>query len=148
LKAIAMVNGKAPSYLTLLALILMVAAVLTLQPYSADSTPYAQPARGFIRAAIRQDSMHLARMAVSSSPVVWALAAARAHPDKLSQWAPRTDALVGELRGDTVQVFVYPTGDVCSTAPIMLRLVRVGKKVKVVQANSACLDAKERDISR
>jgi len=37
---------------------------------------------------------------------------------------------------------------VCSTAPIMLRLVRVGKKVKVVQANSACLDAKERDISR
>jgi hypothetical protein len=140
--AIPMVNGKTPAYLTLLALILTVAAVLTLQPYSADSTPYARPARGFIRAALRQDSMGLTRMAVSSSPVVWALAAARDHPDKLSQWAPRTEALVGELRGDTVQVFVYPTGDVCSTAPIRFRLVKVGKKVKVAQANSACLDAR------
>jgi hypothetical protein len=137
-----MVNGKAPSYLTLLALVLTIAAVLTFQPYSTDSTPYARPARGFIRAAIRQDSMGLARMAVSPSPVVWALAAARDHPDELSQWAPRTEALVGELRGDTVQVFVYPTGDVCSNAPIMFRLVKVGKKVKVAQANSACLDAK------
>ena len=53
-----------------------------------------------------------------------------------------TDALVGELRGDTVQVFVYPTGDVCSNVPIMFRLVRVGKEVKVAQANSACLDAR------
>ena len=137
-----MVNGKTPTYLTLLALILSVAAVLTLQPYTADSTPYARPARGFIRAAIRQDSMDLARMALSSSPVVWALAAARDHPDRLSQWAARTDALVGELRGDTVQVFVYPTGDVCSNVPIMFRFVRVGKEVKVAQANSACLDAR------
>lgn len=137
-----MVNGKAPSYVILLALILIVAAVLILQPYSADSTPYARPARGFIRAAIRQDSMDLARRAVSSSPVVWALAAARAHAETLAQWAPRTEAIVGELRGDTVQVFLYPTGNVCTNAPIMFRLVRVGKNVKVAQANSACLDAK------
>jgi hypothetical protein len=137
-----MVNGKTPTYLTLLALILILAAVLTLQPYSADSTPYARPARGFIRAAIRQDSTDLARMAVSSSPVVWALAVARAHPAKLAQWAPRTETFVGERRGDTVQVFVYPTGHVCSNAPIMFRFVRAGSEVKVAQANSACLDAR------
>jgi hypothetical protein len=137
-----MVNGKAPSYVILLALILIVAAVLTLQPYSADSTPYARPARGFIRAAIRQDSTDLARMAVSSRPVLWALAVARAHPEKLAQWAPRTEAFVGEQRSDTVQVFIYPTGDVCSNAPIMFSFIRVGKEVKVAQASSACLDAR------
>ena len=57
-----MVNGRTPFLLALLALILMIAAVLTVQPYSADSTPYAAPARGFIRSAIRQDSTALAAL--------------------------------------------------------------------------------------
>jgi hypothetical protein len=137
-----MTNGRTPFYLTLLALILIVAAVVTFQPYSADSTPYARPARGFIRAAIRQDSADLARKAASVSPVVWALAVARTHPDTLAQWAARTEAFVGERRGDTVQVFVYPTGRVCRETPIEFRFVRTGKDVKVAQANSACLNAR------
>jgi hypothetical protein len=137
-----MVNGRTPSYLTLLALVLIAAAALIFQPYSADSTPYARPARNFIRAAIRQDSIDLARMAVSSLPVVWALAVARDHRDKLAQWAPRTETFVGERHGDTVQVFVYPTGDLCSRAPIVFRFVEAGEDVKVAQANSACLDAR------
>lgn len=133
-------NGRTPFYLTLLALLLMIAAVLTVQPYSADSTAYAKPARGFIGAAIRQDSMSLTRLAVSASPVVWALTAARNHPDRLAQWVPRTEAFVGERHGDTVQVFVYPTGKVCSTKPIVFRFIAAGKEVKVAEANSACLD--------
>jgi hypothetical protein len=136
-----MANGRTPLFLTLLALVLLGAVVLLVQPYSADSTPYARPARKFIQAALREDSLDLARMATSPSPVTWALAAGRNHPDKLAQWTPRTEAFVGERRGDTVQVFVYPTGKVCDDAPIAFRFVGAEKDAKIADANSACLDA-------
>jgi hypothetical protein len=137
-----MVNGKIPLYLTLLVMALFAAVLLTFQPYSADwpGTAYTKPAQRYIRAAIRQDSVGLLRLSVTRSPVSWALEAARAHPDTLALWARRVQAFTGERRGDTAEVFVYPLGDACGEAPIVLRFVGTGSRAKVLGASSACLD--------
>ena len=136
-----MVNGKIPLYLTLLVMALLAAALFTFQPYSADwpGTGYTKPGQRYIRAAIRQDSLSLARQSVSLSPVAWALDAARAHPETLALWGRRVQAWTGERRGDTAEVFVFPLGDVCGEAPIVLRFVGSGSNARVVRASSACL---------
>jgi hypothetical protein len=136
-----MANGKIPLYLTLLVVAVLAAALLTFQPYSADwpGTGYTKPAQRYIRAAIRQDSVGLVGLSVSLSPVAWALDAARAHPDTLALWGRRVQAWTGESRGDTAEVFVYPPGDVCGEAPIVLRFLGSGSDAKVVGASSACL---------
>jgi hypothetical protein len=137
-----MVNGKTPLYLTLLAAALFVTAVLTFQPYSADwpGTAYAKPARRYIRAALRQDSVGLVRLSASVGPVVWALDAARKHPDLLASWARHTRAWTGERRGDTAEVFLYPVREPCSQVPMVLRFVGSGGHARVLRASSACLD--------
>jgi hypothetical protein len=137
-----MVNGKIPLYLTVLVMALLAAALLTFQPYSADwpGTGYTKPARRYIRAAIRQDSVSLVRLSVSVSPVAWALDAARAHPDTLALWGRRVQAWTGERRGDTAEVFVYPMGEACGEAPIVFRFVGSGGNARVLRASSACLD--------
>jgi hypothetical protein len=136
-----MANGRIPLYLTLLVMVLLTAALLTFQPYSADwpGTDYTKPAQRYIRAAIRQDSVGLVRLSLSLSPVAWALDAARAHPDTLALWGRRVQAWTGERRGDTAEVFVYPMGDVCGEAPIVLRFVGSGSDARVLRASSACL---------
>jgi len=136
-----MVNGKIPVYLTVLVMASLAAALLTFQPYSADwpGTGYTKPAQRYIRAAIRQDSAGLVALSVSLSPVAWALDAARAHPDTLALWGRRVQAWTGERRGDTAEVFVYPPGDVCGEAPIVLRFVGSGTNARVLRASSACL---------
>jgi hypothetical protein len=136
-----MVNGKIPLYLTLLVMTVLAVALFTFQPYSADwpGTGYTKPAQRYIRAAIRQDSMDLLRLSVSLAPVAWALDAARAHPDTLALWGRRVHAWTGEKRGDTAEVFVYPMGDVCGEAPIVLRFVGSGSGARVLRASSACL---------
>jgi hypothetical protein len=138
-----MVNGRTPLYLTLLAGALFVAVILTFQPYSADwpGGGYAKPAKRYIRAAIRQDSAGLARLSASATPVVWALNAARSHPDSLALWARRTEARTGYRQGDTTEVFLYPIGEVCSEAPIVLRFLGSGSEARVLRASSACLDS-------
>jgi hypothetical protein len=135
-----MVNGRIPLYLTALVLCLLGATLLLLQPYSADwpGTDYAKPAREYIRAALRQDSVRLARLSASMRPVTWALNAARAHGDSLALWNRRIQAFTGELRGDTAEVFVYPVGDGCGEAPIVFRFVGTGKDARVLQASSSC----------
>jgi hypothetical protein len=136
-----MVNGRTPLYLTLLAGALFAAAVLTFQPYSADwpGTAYAKPARQFVRAALRQDSAALSRLSASAAPVRWALAVARSRPDSLASWARRPEAWTGERRGDTAEVFLYPSGAPCARAPIALRFVGSGDRARVLSASSACL---------
>jgi hypothetical protein len=137
-----MVNGKTPLYLTLLAAALFVAVLLIFQPYSADwsGNDYAKPAKRYIRAAIRQDSVGLARLSVSATPVVWALNAARAHPESLALWARSTQAWTGVRRSDTTEVFIHPNGEACGQAPMVLRFLGSGSKAKVLRASSACLD--------
>jgi hypothetical protein len=137
-----MANGKAPFYLTVLAAILLAAAILLIQPYSADfpGTAFAKPVRRYLQAAISQDSLSLSRLSASAAPVAWALDAARIHPDSLAAWAGRTKAWTGVRRGDTTDVFVFPAGEPCSRAPIVLRFVGAGDDARVLKASSACFD--------
>jgi hypothetical protein len=137
-----MVDGKQPLFLTIIAAALFVAALITLQPYSADwpGTAYIKPAQHYIRAALRQDSARLARLSASATPVVWALDAARTHPESLALWEGHTRARTGVRSADTTEVFLYPTGEACSEAPIVFRFVGSGSDAKVLSASSTCLD--------
>jgi len=139
-----MPSWKTPWYLTLLAVVVCVAAVLVLQPYSADwpGTDYAKPARRYVSAALRRDSAALVTLSASGRPVAWALRAARSRPDSLAAWGHRSHAYIGERAGDTAEVFLYPEGEVCGEAPIVFRFVGARGKAKVVQASSTCLDAR------
>lgn len=137
-----MVNGKAPLYLTVVGAVLLAATILLIQPYSAEfpGTAFAKPARRYLQAAIRQDSLGLSRLSASAAPVAWALEAARIHPDSLAAWTGRTQARIGMRRGDTTDVFVFPAGEPCSRAPIVLRFVGAGDDARVLKASSACFD--------
>jgi hypothetical protein len=136
------VNGKTPLLLTLLAAGLFVATLLIVQPYSADwpGGAYAKPAKRYIQAALRQDSVRLARLSVTDTPVVWALDAARMRRESLALWTGRMEARTGARSGDTTEVFLYPSGEVCSEAPILFRFVGSGSDARVLSASSSCLD--------
>jgi hypothetical protein len=136
-----MVEGKQPFLLTILAVGLSVAALLAIQPYSADwpARDHAQPARQYIRTALRQDSVRLAQLSASGRPVAWALDAARAHSESLALWTGRTRAWTGRRLGDTTEVFLYPPGEACSEAPIVFRFLGSGRSAKVLSASSSCI---------
>jgi hypothetical protein len=138
-----MENGKMPLLITLLAAAALGAAVLVLQPYTADfpGTAFAQPARRYIQAALARDSLALTRLSASPTPVSWALHAARARPDSLAAWAGHVEAWIGERVGDTTQVLVFASSDRCSQVPIVLRFVGAAGHPKVAEAGSACLDS-------
>jgi hypothetical protein len=135
------VNGKTPTVLSLLLMALLVAALLIWQPYSGDwpGADYSRPARQYIGAAIREDSVALVRLSASVSPVLWALGAARAHPDTMRLWKRRIQTWTGERRGDTAEVFVYPEGQACGDAPIVLGFIGSGDRARVYRASSKCL---------
>jgi hypothetical protein len=131
-------NGKIPLYLSLAVLALFVLAMLAVQPYSADwpGEAYAPPARRYIQAAARQDSLMLRRLSVSPAPVAWALEEGRSH--RLEPWLHRVEVWTGERRGDTAEVFVYPSDRACEASPIVFRFVGTGSDAKVVEAASTC----------
>lgn len=137
-----MINGKTPLYLTLGAAVLLGFVLLTFQPYSSDwpGSGYTDPARHYIRAALREDSVGLLRLSTSVTPVLWALEASRSHPDTLALWRRRVRAFVGERRGDTAEVFLYPPGDACDEAPIVFRFIGSGSAARVAGASSACFE--------
>src|SRR5687768_3834031 len=133
-----MATDRRPLYATLIFLGILLTALFVLQPYSADwPSAYSEPARRYIRAAIRQDSAALTRLSTSESPVRWALAAARRQPELLTIWKGRIEAWTGERRGDTTEVFVYPSGWACDQEPIVLRFVSSGSEQKVLEASSS-----------
>jgi hypothetical protein len=136
-------DDRAPLYLWLVAAALLATALLTLQPYSAESVGkgFGKPAERYVRAALAQDSVALVRLSANDSPVIWALAAARRAPASLAAWAHHTEAWTGERRGDTTQVFLYGAAALCGDAPIQFRFVGARSGAKVVGASSACLDS-------
>ena len=136
-------DDRAPLYLSLVAAALLATALLTLQPYSAESVGkgFGKPAERYVRAALAQDSVALVRLSATDSPVIWALAAARRSPASLAAWAHHTQAWTGERRGDTTQVFLYGAAALCGDAPIQFRFVGARGGAKVVGASSACLDS-------
>ena len=135
-----MVNGRMPLYLTGLILGLLGAALFVFQPYTADwpGTAYAQPARRYIRAALRRDSAELMRLSASPAPVNWALDAARLHRGSLAHWGRRIQAYRGEVRGDTAEVFVYPPEGACGGEPIIFRFVHEHQDARILAASSTC----------
>jgi hypothetical protein len=137
-----MTDDKAPLYLSLVAAALLATALLTLQPYSAESVGrgFGKPAERYVRAALAQDSLALIRLSATNSPVIWALAAARRSPASLAAWAHHTQAWTGERRGDTTQVFLFGAA-LCGDAPIQFRFIDARSGVKVVSASSDCLDS-------
>ena len=134
-------NGSARLASVLGALLLLVAALLLFQPYTADwpGTEYGKPVRRYLHTAIRQDSLALARLSVSATPVRWALGSARSRPGILALWGGRVDTYTGPRHGDTAEVFVYPAGRACDAAPIVLRVVGTGDAMRVLAAESDCL---------
>jgi hypothetical protein len=135
-------NSKAPLYLTFLLALVGVAILLTVQPYSADwpGRAYKKPAQRYVLAALQHDSVALARLSAGLAPVVWALNAARDRPWFLALWAQRTQAWTGERRGDTVDVYLYPSSKTCGETPIVFRFVGSGRGARVLSAGSECLD--------
>ena len=135
-------NGKMPLLLTLAAAAAFIAILLIVQPYSAEGSggAYDKPAKRYIRAALRQDSVKLASLSATSVPVVWALGAARMHRESLVLWSGRTEALTGPRTGDTTEVFLYPSGDTCSEAPIRFQFIGSDGHARVLSASSSCLN--------
>ena len=133
-------NGKTSLYLSLAAVGIFVAVMLAVQPYSADfpGTAFAPPARRYIAAAMSNDSLRLRRLSLSSAPVAWALAAGRTH--RLDPWRGGLEAWTGERRGDTTEVFVYPSDHACESSPIVFRFVGSGAHARVVEAASSCIN--------
>ena len=135
-----MVNGKMPLLLTVLAAGLFLAVMLLVQPYSVEGGAYAKPAHRYIEAALGRDSVRLTRLSAGERPVTWALDAARRHRGTLALWSGYTETSTGRRSGDTTEVFLYPSGEVCSSSPIELRFVGSEAKAKVLSERSSCLD--------
>ena len=137
-------NGKMPLLLTLAAAVVFIAVLLIVQPYSTDGSGgiYAKPAKRYIRAALRQDSVKLASLSANSAPVTWALDAARLHRESLVLWTGRTEARTGPRTGDTTEVFLYPSGEACSDAPIRFQFIGSDGHARVLSARSSCLEGR------
>jgi hypothetical protein len=135
-------DGKMPLLLTVAAAAAFIAVLLMVQPYTAEPSGgiYAKPAKRYIRAALRQDSVKLASLSATSIPVAWALDAARMHRESLVLWTGRTEARMGPRSGDTIQVFLYPSSDACSGAPIHFQFVEAEDHPRVLSASSSCLN--------
>ncbi len=135
-------NGRTPFYLTLLATALFVAAVLVIQPYSVTSpwSVYTKPAQQYLQAALRRDSLALTRQSASLAPVVWALDAGREHPEALAVWAREAEAWTGARGGDTAEVVLSTSSQVCIEHPIWLRFVGSGDSMRVLRISSSCFE--------
>jgi hypothetical protein len=135
-------NGRTPLYLTLLGVALLVAGLVIFQPYSVVSpwSVYTKPAQRFLQAAVRRDSLALTRQSASTAPVVWALTAARTHPDSLAVWARNARASSGGRWGDTADVLLSTSTEVCDEHPIWIRFVGSGDNARVLRASSACFE--------
>jgi hypothetical protein len=138
-------NGKTPLYLTLLGAALLAASLAILQPYSVKTSPwavYSRPAQRFLQAALRGDSLALVQQSESAEPVVWALTAARRHPDSLAVWAADAEAWTGGRWGDTAEVVLQTSAEVCKDHPIWIRFVGSGDHARVLRVSSTCFDGR------
>lgn len=129
---------KAPYFLLLAATLLFAATLLMVQPYSVTSPwhVYDAPARIFLGAAARGDSIDLARRTSAPEAVRWGLAAAQLERDSLALWSRQAKAWAGNRQGDTTDVFLSTEASQCN---LVLRFVGPARNAKVQQASSACL---------
>ena len=135
-----MANGPGRAGRLALATVVIILAVLWVQPYSAVSPyrGYTEPARRFLRAALAQDSVELRKHAVSVQPVEWALQAAHGDPTALSIWARLLRPYSGRRHGDTTTVVFQTTTRTCYLRPVTMTFVEGAKGPQVVLASSSC----------
>ena len=135
-----MKNGRARVGRLILAILLVIAAVVWLQPYSVFSPyrAYIEPARRFLRAALAQDSVELRRRAVSSQPVQWALDAGKGDRAALAVWAQLLRPYSGRRRGDNVTVVFQTSTRVCYLRPVTMSFVQAAAEPRVLVASSSC----------
>jgi hypothetical protein len=125
-------NGKTPLYLSLVLAAVLTAAMLFAQPYSLRHGPpspwqaYAEPARQYLQAALRKDSIALHRRSASLAPVVWALELARRLPDSLAVWTRHARVWTGSRHGDTTEVLLQQ--------PLWFRFVGSEDQLKISEA--------------
>jgi hypothetical protein len=135
-----MKNGRARAGRLVLAVLVVMAAVLWLQPYSVFSPyrAYTEPGRRFLRAALAQDSLELQRRAISSQPVRWALDAGRGDTSALAVWAKLLRPSSGRRHGDTTTVVFQTSTRACYLRPVALTFVGTPAEPRVLVASSSC----------
>lgn len=135
-------NGKTPLFLTLAVLVLLVAALAFLQPYSVTPrwSVYTRPGQRFLQAALRQDSIALTDLSASADPVQWGLHAARRHRGALAVWARDAEAWSGGTWGDTAEVVFQTQSETCAEDPIWIRFAGSGDEAIVLRASSTCFE--------
>jgi hypothetical protein len=133
-------NGRARAGRLILAILVVIAAVVWLQPYSVFSPyrAYTDPARRFLRAALAQDSVELQRRAVSRQPVEWALDAGKGDRSALAVWARLLRPYSGRRHGDTTTVVFQTSTRVCYLRPVTMTFVRTAAEPQVLVASSSC----------
>ena len=133
-------NGRARAGRLILAILVVIAAVVWLQPYSVFSPyrAYTDPARRFLRAALAQDSVELQRRAVSQQPVEWALDAGKGDRSALAVWAKLLRPYSGRRHGDTTTVVFQTSTRVCYLRPVTMTFVRTAAEPQVLVASSSC----------
>jgi len=134
-----MKNGRARVARLVLAALVVMAAVLWLQPYSVFSPyrAYTEPARRFLRAALAQDSLELQRRAISPHAVQWALDAGRGDRTALAVWARLSRPSSGRRHGDTTTVVFQTSTRVCYLRPVAMTFVGTANP-RVLMASSSC----------
>jgi hypothetical protein len=135
-----MKNGRARAGRLVLAALVVIAAVLWLQPYSVFSPyrGYTEPGRRFLRAALAQDSLELQRRAISPQPVEWALDAGRGDRSALAVWAKLLRPSSGRRHGDTTTVVFQTSTRVCYLRPVTMTFVGTTAEPRVLTASSSC----------
>ena len=135
-----MMNGRARVARLVLAALVVMAAVLWLQPYSVFSPyrAYTEPARRFLRAALAQDSLELQRRAISPHAVQWALDAGRGDRTALAVWARLSRPSSGRRHGDTTTVVFQTSTRVCYLRPVAMTFVEAAPEPRVLMASSSC----------
>ncbi len=133
-------NGRARMGRLILATLVLIAAVVWLQPYTVVSPyrGYTEPARRFLRAALAQDSMELQRRTASRQPVQWALEAGNGDRSALALWAKLLRPYSGHRHGDTTTVVFQTSTRVCYLRPVTLTFVRATAEPRVLVASSSC----------
>ena len=135
-----MKNGRARVGRLILAIVVVITAVVWLQPYSVFSPyrAYTESARRFLRAALAQDSVELQRRAASRQPIQWALDAGKGDRSALAVWAKLLRPYSGRRHGDTTTVVFQTSTRVCYLRPVTLTFVRTASEPRVLVASSSC----------
>jgi hypothetical protein len=135
------VREKTPYLISLGAGVLLAAGLLIFQPYSVFSPwrGYTRPVRQYLDAASRRDSIRLEQQSLGTGAVQWALAAARARPDSVADWARHAQAWAGQRRGDTTAVFVQLPNSWCD---LVVEFVGPAEHPKVGRASAPCLESR------